>query len=300
MEIEKETIVLPQTTIPESQPDNSLKNISQSKINYLSQILGVKINPDEIVLFSDIEDISSLINTIKFPDKKKNETKDTIIKELQSLKSEENIKKINEEKSKKFSEVVKINGETTMYHTAEKDELSQTMNAFYFCDKSKQVYSDKEAAEFKNMAFDPVCPTFIKEEDNSSYNSNINENQPEFTNKTFIPKKRKGSNNFNTKQKPIKKRKLDKNNNEEHINNAKNGNDVQDEDYCTDKCKYGRKMKNQNMIQCDDCKIWYHNKCVGVSLEDFQTYVGNGKKYYCPTCEGHDIDSKQNSEDTFK
>ena len=302
MEIEKENIAPPQEAISSSNPNiTSLTSMTISKINYLSQILGIKINPDELSLFTDIESISSLINSIKFPEKKKNETKETIIEDLQALNSEESIKKINEEKSKKFYEVVKINGKTTMYSTAEKDELSPTMHAFYFCDKSKQVFSDKEAAEYKIMTCNPVCPMFIKDEDNSSYNSNMNEIQGENNNNKILSKKRKGSNNFNNKQKQSKKKKIEKNNNiiEEHANNSKNGSDVLDADYCTDKCKYGRKMKNQNMIQCDDCKIWYHSKCVGVSPEEFQTFVGNGKKYYCPRCEGHDNESKQNSESGF-
>ena len=211
MEIEKENIALPQEAISPSNPNiTSLSSLPSSKLNYLSQILGIKINPDELSLFTDIEDISSLINTIKFPEKKKNETKETIIEDLQALNSEESIKKINEEKSKKFYEVVKINGKTTMYATAEKDELSPTMHAFYFCDKSKQVFSDKEAAEYKIMTCNPVCPTFIKDEDNSSYNSNMNEIQGGENNNKILNKKRKGSNSFNNKQKQSKKKKIEK------------------------------------------------------------------------------------------
>ena len=66
--------------------------------------------------------------------------------------------------------MVKLNGKTTIYHTAEKDELSQTMHAFYFCDKSKQIFSDKQTAEYKAMHFDTELPYTIgfggkKEED---------------------------------------------------------------------------------------------------------------------------------------
>ena len=68
-----------------------------------------------------------------------------------SLKNEESFLKLSEDKNKKFSDVVKIKAKTIIFHTAENDELSQTMNAFYFCDKSKQVLSDKQAAEYKAM-----------------------------------------------------------------------------------------------------------------------------------------------------
>ena len=296
MEIEKENISIPQTTISTSNKV-STSSLIENQINYISQILGIKINKDELALFSDIEDISSFINTIKFPDKKKNETKDTIIEELQSLKNEESFKKISEEKSKKFSEVVKTNGKTTVYHTAEKDELSPTMHAYYFCDKSKLIYSDKQEAEIKIMALDPVCPPFIKEEDNSSYNSNINENQLDTNNNKNLGKKRKPSNSFNNKQKPPKKKKTEKNNNLEHINNnAKNKNNESEAEYCTEDCKIGRKNKHVDMIQCEGCDVWYHIKCVGVSNEEFKSYVGTGKKYYCPDCEDRGIESKKSSE----
>ena len=150
MEIENEKNNT-QEQIPVPQTQQALTKLSASQLQYLSQILGIKINQDEISFFSSIEDLASFINTIKFPDKKKNETKDTLIEDLKSLKSEESLNKLKEEKNKKFSENVKSNGKTTLFHTAEKDELSPTMHAFYFCDKSKQILSDKDAAEFKNM-----------------------------------------------------------------------------------------------------------------------------------------------------
>jgi len=295
MEIENEKDA-PKDQASNPRTSSSFQSLSNTQLNYLSQILGIKINPDEISLFSSIDDLSSFINSIKFPDKKRNETKDSLIEILKSLNSEESTQKSKEEKNKKFSECVKTNGKTTMYSTAEKDELSPTMHAFYFCDKSKQILSDKDAAEFKNMTLDPVYPhPFIKDnnEDISSYNSGFIDNQVHMTNKHNLGKKRKGSNALNN-QKSIKKKKVEKNNEEF---NDKNGDDLQEDNYCILKCKYGRKSRNLPMIQCDSCKNWYHTKCLGFTPENLQKYVGNGKSWFCPECEKSDIESQKNSEE---
>ena len=275
----------------DAQNPGTIPNIN---VKYLSQILGTKITQDELSFFSNIDDLSSFINSIKFPDKKKNEAKDSLIEDLKFLKSEETLQKYKEEKSKKFSEYVKLNGKTTVYLTAEKDELSPTMHAFYFCDKSKQILSDKDAAEFKNMNFDPVYPRpFLKEnEDNSSYNSIFNENQahPHIKN---LSRKRKGSNSLNN-QKSGKKKKIEKNRNE-NVNNNKNGDDLQDMDYCIPKCIYGGKSKGLEMIQCDKCENWYHTKCLGIAPEEVQKIGEN--VWFCPKCEKSDVESKKDSED---
>ena len=275
----------------ESQNPGAIPNLN---IQYLSQILGIKITQDELSFFNNIEDLTSFINSIKFTEKKKNETKDTLIEELKFLKSEETLQKYKEEKNKKFSEYVKLNGKTTVYLTAEKDELSPTMHAFYFCDKSKQILSDKDAAEFKNMNFDPVYPRpFLKEnEDNSSYNSIFNENQahPHIKN---LSRKRKGSNSLNN-QKSGKKKKIEKNRTE-NVNNNKNGDDLQDMDYCIPKCIYGGKSKGLEMIQCDKCENWYHTKCLGIAPEEVQKIGEN--VWFCPKCEKSDVESKKDSED---
>ena len=275
----------------DAQNQGTIQNLN---IKYLSQILGTKITQDELSFFSNIDDLSSFINSIKFPDKKKNEAKDSLIEDLKFLKSEETLQKYKEEKSKKFSEYVKLNGKTTVYLTAEKDELSPTMHAFYFCDKSKQILSDKDAAEFKNMNFDPVYPRpFLKEnEDNSSYNSIFNENQahPHIKN---LSRKRKGSNSLNN-QKSGKKKKIEKNRTE-NVNSNKNGDDLQDIDYCIPKCIYGGKSKGLEMIQCDKCENWYHTKCLGIAPEEVQKIGEN--VWFCPKCEKSDVESKKDSED---
>ena len=281
----------------ESQNPGAIPNLN---IQYLSQILGIKITQDELSFFNNIEDLTSFINSIKFPEKKKNETKDTLIEELKFLKSEETLQKYKEEKNKKFSEYIKLNGKTTVYLTAEKDELSPTMHAFYFCDKSKQILSDKDAAEFKNMNFDPVYPRpFLKDnEDNSSYNSLFIESQTHSHIKN-LNRKRKLSNSLNN-QKSSKKKKIEKNNaeyinNNNNNNNNKNGDDLQDIDYCIPKCKYGRKSRGLEMILCDKCENWYHTKCLEISPETVKKIGEN--VWFCPKCEKSDAESKKDSEE---
>ncbi len=293
MEIENEKENTQDNNPNPHDPQNT-GTIPNLNIKYLSQILGTKITQDELSFFSNIDDLSSFINSIKFPDKKKNEAKDSLIEDLKFLKSEETLQKYKEEKSKKFSEYVKLNGKTTVYLTAEKDELSPTMHAFYFCDKSKQILSDKDAAEFKNMNFDHVYPRpFLKEnEDNSSYNSIFNENQTH-THIKNLSRKRKGSNSLNN-QKSGKKKKIEKNRNE-NVNNNKNGDDLQDMDYCIPKCIYGGKSKGLEMIQCDKCENWYHTKCLGIAPEEVQKIGEN--VWFCPKCEKSDVESKKDSED---
>ena len=281
----------------ESQNPGAFPNLN---IQYLSQILGIKITQDELSFFNNIEDLTSFINSIKFPEKKKNETKDSLIEDLKFLKSEETLQKYKEEKNKKFSEYIKLNGKTTVYLTAEKDELSPTMHAFYFCDKSKQILSDKDAAEFKNMNFDPVYPRpFLKDnEDNSSYNSLFIESQTHSHIKN-LNRKRKLSNSLNN-QKSSKKKKIEKNNaeyinNNNNNNNNKNGDDLQDIDYCIPKCKYGRKSRGLEMILCDKCENWYHTKCLEISPETVKKIGEN--VWLCPKCEKSDAESKKDSEE---
>ena len=294
MEIENEKAETHEI-LPNPENSSSLSNLSDAQLKYLSQILGIKISHDEISLFANVEDLASFINSIKFPDKKKNETRDYLIEILQSLNSEEFSKKITEEKSRKFSDCVKTNGKTINYATAEEDELSPTMNAFYFCDKSKQIFSDKDSAEFKKN-FESAYPNpFMKDinEDNSSYNSGYIEKAPVHNVPKVLNKKRKISNNINN-PKSNKKKKVEKN---KEDNNSKNEDDLQESEYCIPECRYGRKSKNQAMIQCDNCSSWYHKNCLDISDEYFQKYNGNGKAWFCHKCEESSIDSKKISEE---
>lgn len=297
---------------PSAEPLNEPKSNSEDKddnqeqIKYLSQLLGIKIKKEDLDLFKDMNELSGFVNTIKFTDKKKNEIKDAISEEIKTLENKESLQKLKEEKSKKFSDIVKLNGKTTIYHTAEKDELSQTMHAFYFCDKSKQIFSDKQTAEYKAMHFDtgyelPLPHFGVKEEDNISSYSNLkplNSQNENIENDSKLKKKRKASTSYNKQSKSLKKKKQDKNiSSEDYNNNSKNGEGLgQEVEYCIPKCKYGRKSKDQPMIQCDKCKEWYHTKCLSFTNEQFQKYNGKGKIWFCPDCSKMDIEDKKNSD----
>ena len=277
----------------------SKENIEKKK--YLSQLLGIKLKTEELNLFQDMNEINTFVNNIKFSDKKKIEIKDEISNEIKSLQNEESLQKLLEEQSKKFSDVMKLNGKTTIYNTAEKDDLSQTMHAFYFCDKSKQILSDKQAAEYKAIHFDtgyefPLVGAFgMNEEDNISSNSNIkihNNIKDNIDNDRKLKKKRKLSNNFSNKSKQCKRKKPDKINQSEDYNNSKNIEKDEDKDYCIQKCKYGRKSENLPMIECDKCKKWYHFKCLNFSYEQSQKCC-KGKIWFCPFCSKMDIEDKK-------
>lgn len=295
---------------PKKEQKTNIKIETDEQLKYLNQLLGLKIIEEDINLFQDLGEISLLINSIKFADKKKNEVKDTISEEIKNIQNKENFQKLNEEKNKKFSDLVKLNGKTIVYHTAEKDELSETMHAFYFCDKSKQIFSDKQAAEYRAMHLDtgyelPLPINFgLKEEDNISSYSNLktvnipNEN---IDNKSKLKKKRKPSNNITKNSKSSKKPKNDRMSISEDYN-YKNGEGfvAQEAEYCIQKCRYGRKSKNQPMIQCDKCKEWYHTKCLSFTNEQFQKYDGKGKTWYCPDCSKMDIEDKKTNESINK
>jgi hypothetical protein len=57
-------------------------------------------------------------------------------------------------KEKYFYSNVKLDNKTRYYNTAFNDNLTPTMSAYYFCDKSRQILSDKEAAAMKAMNLD--------------------------------------------------------------------------------------------------------------------------------------------------
>jgi len=279
------------------------EEITKEEMKYLTQLLGIQIKPEELQLFKDMNNTNNLINSIKFSDKKKNEIRDSISNEIKNIQNKESLEKMSEEKTKKFSEIMKLNGKTTVYHTAEKDELSETMHAFYFCDKTKQIFSDKQAAEYKAMHFDttyeiPLHKGFgLRDDDNLSSYSNLksmNNQADNFYNDTKLTKKkRKLSNNKTKSNKKRIKEKISIS--DEYNNNSKNGEGManQEAEYCIPKCKYGRKSRNQPMIMCDKCREWYHTKCLSFTNEQFQKYNGKGKTWYCPKCNKMDIDDNK-------
>ena len=281
----------------EIEAPNESKNteIEDEQLKYLRELLGLKIKGEDLNLFQDMNDLSLFINTLKFADKKKNEIKEKISEDIKKIQNKETFQKLSEDKNRKFSDVVKLNGKTTIYHTAEKDELSQTMHAFYFCDKSKQIFSDKQTAEYKAIHFDHVYDYplnlnlfGIKDEDNiSSYSNLKNVNSQKEETKSKLNKKR-------NKSKSSKKQSQEKMNNSDEYNNSKNEivDGRQEEEYCIQNCKYSRKSKGQPMIMCDKCNRWYHTKCLSFTNEQFQKYNVKGKIWYCPICTNMDVEDK--------
>ena len=73
--------------------------------------------------------------------------------------------------------------------------------------------------------------------------------------------------------------------------------DFHEAEYCIPNCKYARKSRNQPMIECDNCRNWYHTKCLEFTDESFKKYAGNGKEWYCPKCKEEDNESNKNSEE---
>ena len=277
--------------------DIEMQDDQEDKSKYLSQLLGIKLNKEDLNLFQNMEDLIIFINSIKFTDKKKNEIKEKISEEINTLQNAESFQKLSEDKNKKFSDTVKLKSKTIMYHTAENDELSDTMHAFYFCDKSKQILSDKQTAEYKAIHFAPVYDYplnlnlnlfGIKDEDNISSYSNLKtvNSQKEET-KSKLNKKR-------NKSKSSKKQSQEKMNNSDEYNNSKNEvvAGTQEEEYCIQNCKYSRKSKGQPMIMCDKCSRWYHTKCLSFTNEQFQKYNVKGKIWHCPICIKMDVEDK--------
>lgn len=279
--------------IPEEKKQNS---DSPDELSILCQVLGIKLTQKDLEQFKDISGIVSLIDNIKFTDKKKNELKDSMKEDLKNLQDKESTKKFSEDRSKKFSEVVKLNNRTTTYHTAQNDELSATMRAYYFRDNQENILSDKQRGEYRALHFENNIhfPKQFshKEEDTNSNQSNIKLSEDKCP--IFI-KKRKGTGHVNTKN--IKKKKVETRNNSTDNNNSRvvDVMDGPEAEYCIERCKYERKSKGQPMIQCDQCKVWYHTKCLNFTNEQFQKYDVKGKIWLCPKCSKKD-EKKNDSE----
>ncbi len=63
-------------------------------------------------------------------------------------------------KEKQFYSYLKLDNRTRYFNTAFNDNMTQTIYAYYFCDKSRQILSDKEAAAIKAITiennYDPI------------------------------------------------------------------------------------------------------------------------------------------------
>ena len=93
---------------------------------------------------------------MRVKDRKKNEMLKKLIEDIKSLtelsnsstnSTIESIKQIKEKQT--CTSFFKYDNKTRCYNTVVNDNLSPTMYAYYFCDKSRQVLSDKEAFAMK-------------------------------------------------------------------------------------------------------------------------------------------------------
>lgn len=68
--------------------------------------------------------------------------------------SSDNANSHTQNREKQFYSYLKLDNRTRYFNTALNDNMTQTMYAFYFCDKSRQVLSDKEASAMKAHSID--------------------------------------------------------------------------------------------------------------------------------------------------
>ena len=64
-----------------------------------------------------------------------------------------------------------------------------------------------------------------------------------------------------------------------------NRNGVPDENSCG-RCHKGQGNRRARWIQCDECTVWFHISCVGVSVQQYE-HLGapsNTDKWYCKGC----------------
>jgi len=73
--------------------------------------------------------------------------------ELKSI-TVETSQSYQQNKEKQFYSYLKLDNRTKYFNTALNDDMTQTMYAYYFCDKSRQILSDKEAAAIKAITID--------------------------------------------------------------------------------------------------------------------------------------------------
>ena len=280
---------------------------------YIDNILGIKsTNPNYQNYFSSYLNLISILKEIKFKEKnnKKSEKdiKQETIEQIENL-SKNSAKQIKSEKEKNFNSFTSTKNKTKYFHTAEQDEISPTLYAFYFCEKSKQILTDHQAAALKDANIDTDylknskdlnSEDFLDTSTNNINNGNLNGNNnnnlvSNSKEKNFstplLNKKRKGSISAKTNKTSNKKNKKnekkennnkEKNNSEEENNNTEeNNNKNNNEEYCLPTCKLGRKTTYNVMIMCDECKKWFHAQCVN---EPENAKILEQKDWLCPFC----------------
>jgi len=289
---------------------------------YIDNILGIKsTNQNNKNYFSSYLNLINILKELKFKEKnnKKSEKdiKQETIEQIENL-SKNSAKQIKSEKEKIFNSFTysSTKNKTKYFHTAEQDEISPTLYAFYFCEKSKQILTDHQAAALKDANIDTdylknskdlnsedFLDTSTNNNNNNNNNGNLNGNNNNSKDKNFstplLNKKRKGSisnktNNKNSNKKVKKNEKNikennnkekniseEENNNNEENNNKNNNNNNNNEEYCLPTCKLGRKTTYNVMVMCDECKKWFHALCVNLP-ENKQ--ILESKDWKCPFC----------------
>ena len=243
--------------------------ISQStKTPFLEKMFGLKLRKEY-----PLEELQSLINEIQFKDKKRLDITKSLSKTMETITSS-SIQSLKENQESKFFKVLKLENRTRYYNTAEKDEISPTMYAYYFCDKSKQNLSDKEAAAMKAIHIEPNYDIPIEQKKNEDDELSTISNPFNSASEMRLKKKRKSS--FSTNNaKSNKKRKVDRSKeSDEDMNNEK--------EYCLPTCIIGRKNPNQTMVCCDKCETWFHIKCLNIPDEQFNKIKET--EWFCPNC----------------
>lgn len=243
--------------LPEAKEESEIV----SNLSSTEQILGLKFLDSFSEILQQKADLpQTVLADLKFSEKKQNEIKEKLLNETQN--SALNPSKANEffqKNSKIFSEFFQPGKPTSSFRATESDIVSKTIFAYYFCDKTYQVLSDKDTAAYKEiMPIDYTFPVFQKSEDLYCNNENS-----KFTNK-----KRYSDNN------KIKKKKEENEENEE-LSDGEGS-------YCFPNCEFKRKSASKPMIMCDKCMNWYHTKCLGLTNEEFAKI--QDKKWFCPNC----------------
>lgn len=135
----------------------------------LESLLGISI--EEVN-----EDLISMLQEINFNDQKRNDVIKYYIEEVKlALNSPEDaILKYKNQLETNYFANVKLDNKTRYYNTAVNDDLSPTMYAFYFCDKTNPVLSDRVAAEMEAMQVEAKSNIY-EEERNKVGRSSKNE-----------------------------------------------------------------------------------------------------------------------------
>ena len=169
---------------------------------YIDNILGIKsTNPNYQNYFSSYSNLITILNELKLKGKKNNNNinnnnnnnnnnnkksekniKQETIEQIENL-SKNSAKNIKLEKEKNFNSISNFStkNKTKYFQTAENDEIPPTLYAFYFCEKSKQILTDNQAATLKDAHIDTDYLKNSKDSvsedfDNSINNNNINNN----------------------------------------------------------------------------------------------------------------------------